>query len=102
MWGGAITEIGMDRIGRFAMHGASTRASEVMRVALAIPPAKWSCSHARFGNTGPNSIPIALAIEEGRLSRGQLVMCLIASPSALACSRTDRWLAHFRIGNILS
>jgi 3-oxoacyl-[acyl-carrier-protein] synthase III len=81
MWRGAIAEIGMERIGWFAPHGASARASEVVRHALDIPLEKWSCAHARFGNTGANTIPIALAtaIEEGRLSRDQQVMCLVAA-----------------------
>jgi 3-oxoacyl-[acyl-carrier-protein] synthase III len=81
IWRAAIADIGMERIGLFAMHGASTRASELIRRTLEIVPEKWSCSHAKFGNTGPNSIPIALAtaIKEGRLSRGQQVMCLVAA-----------------------
>ena len=81
IWRAAIEEIGVERIGLFAMHGASTRATEVVRRALEIAPDKWSCSFAQFGNTGPNTIPIALAtaIKEGRLTRGQQVMCLVAA-----------------------
>jgi 3-oxoacyl-[acyl-carrier-protein] synthase III len=81
VWRAAIEEVGMQRISLFAVHGASTRATELVRRALQIAPDKWSCSFARFGNTGPNTIPIALAtaIKERRLSRGQQVMCLFAA-----------------------
>jgi 3-oxoacyl-[acyl-carrier-protein] synthase III len=81
LWRAAIANVGTDHIGLFAVHGASTRATELVRRVLDIAPEKWSCSHSRFGNTGPNTIPIAVAtaIKDGRLSRGQQVMCLFAA-----------------------
>jgi 3-oxoacyl-[acyl-carrier-protein] synthase III len=81
LWRAAIANIGTEHIGLFAVHGASTRATELVRRELEIAPEKWSCSHARFGNTGPNTIPIAIAtaIKDRRLSRGQQVMCLFAA-----------------------
>ncbi len=72
---------GQDDIDLFILHAASSRAGEVVRRALDIPPGKWLCPHDVFGNTVSMSMPVALdhALQTGRAKRGDRVCFLVGS-----------------------
>jgi 3-oxoacyl-[acyl-carrier-protein] synthase III len=71
----------LDDVALFVPHGASARASEVVRRALDVSTATWFCGHHHFGNAVDMAMPAALAraIELGRLRRGQRVCFLVGS-----------------------
>jgi 3-oxoacyl-[acyl-carrier-protein] synthase III len=62
-------------------HSASEKASELVRKQLKIPSAVYYRTHARYGNTVSASVPLgmSLAIREGRLSRGEKVLVIVAA-----------------------
>ena len=61
-------------------HAASDKAISVLSRRLGIPEEVYFPTHARFANTVSASIPLAmsLALEEGRLARGQKVLLMAA------------------------
>ncbi|SRR6266404_241427 len=72
------------RAGRYDIcfgHGASERASELVARRLGIPLPIHAATHSRFGNTVAASIPLAMsvALDEGRLLRGQRVLVIIGA-----------------------
>lgn len=72
---------GHEGIDLFILHAASSRAGEVVRRALDIPPEKWLCPHDVFGNTVSMSMPVALdhALRTGRAKKGDRVCFLVGS-----------------------
>lgn len=62
-------------------HAASDKAISVLSRRLGIPEDVYFPTHARFGNTVSASIPLAmsLALDEGRLARGQKVLLMAAA-----------------------
>jgi 3-oxoacyl-[acyl-carrier-protein] synthase III len=76
-----LAEIGSDEINLFILHGASERASEIVRQALGAPKHKWLCGHTVFGNTVSMSMPTALrhAEDKGLIRRGDRIMFVVAS-----------------------
>lgn len=72
---------GGEEIDLFILHAASSRAGEVVRRALDIPPEKWLCPHDVFGNTVSMSMPVALdhALKTGRAKKGDRVCFLVGS-----------------------
>jgi 3-oxoacyl-[acyl-carrier-protein] synthase III len=81
-----LDEVGSDAIDLFVLHGASERASEIVRQALDAPKHKWLCGHAVFGNTVSMSMPTALrhAEDAGMVKRGHRVMFVVASAGVSA------------------
>jgi 3-oxoacyl-[acyl-carrier-protein] synthase III len=76
-----LAEAGTGSIDLFILHGASERASEIVRQALGAPKENWLCGHMVFGNTVSMSMPTALrhAEDNGLVRRGQRVMFVVAS-----------------------
>jgi 3-oxoacyl-[acyl-carrier-protein] synthase III len=62
-------------------HAASEKATAVLSRRLGIPRQLNFATHARYGNTVSASIPLgmSLALEEGRLQRGQKVLLMAAA-----------------------
>jgi len=62
-------------------HAASTRASQILLRKLGIRPEIFFDTHPRYGNTVSASVPlgISLALQEGRLRRGDRVLVVIGS-----------------------
>jgi 3-oxoacyl-[acyl-carrier-protein] synthase III len=62
-------------------HEATGKGSEVILKALGIPLEMYVRTHARFGNTVSACVPLGLsvAIDEGRLHRGDRVLLIVAS-----------------------
>jgi 3-oxoacyl-[acyl-carrier-protein] synthase-3 len=65
----------------FIPHAASDSAAEAGRRAVGIPPEKFFCGHADFGNTVSMAMPTALAhaLKAGRARRGERICFLVAS-----------------------
>jgi len=62
-------------------HEASHKASELLMHRLRLPSQSWYETHTRYGNTVSASIPLglSLAVQEGRLHRGDRVLVLMGS-----------------------
>jgi 3-oxoacyl-[acyl-carrier-protein] synthase III len=62
-------------------HAPSERAVDIVIQAVGVPEERLFRTHARYGNTVSASVPLAmsLAVEEGRLKRGDRVLVLVGS-----------------------
>jgi len=62
-------------------HAASKRAEEGVLERLEIPLERYCGTHAEYGNTVSASVPLGMsvAIEQGRLRRGDRVLIIIAA-----------------------
>lgn len=67
-----------DDVDLLVPHQANQRILEAAGRALNLPPEKMYSNLERYGNTSAASIPIALceAVEEGRIRRDDLVLCV--------------------------
>mgnify|MGYP001051779692 FL=1 len=67
-----------DDVDLLVPHQANQRILEAAGRALNLPPEKMYSNLERYGNTSAASIPIALceAVEEGRISRDDVVVCV--------------------------
>lgn len=67
-----------DDVDLFVPHQANQRILEAAGRALNLPPEKMYSNLERYGNTSAASIPIALceAVEEGRIHRDDVVVCV--------------------------
>jgi 3-oxoacyl-[acyl-carrier-protein] synthase III len=61
-------------------HAATEKGSEAIRRKLGIPLEAYVATHSRFGNTVSACIPLGLsvALDEGRLKRGDRVLLIVA------------------------
>jgi 3-oxoacyl-[acyl-carrier-protein] synthase III len=66
-------------------HAASEKASAIVCRGLGFAPERYYPTHARYGNSVAASIPLglSLALEEGRLTRGQRVL-VVAGASGIS------------------
>jgi 3-oxoacyl-[acyl-carrier-protein] synthase III len=62
-------------------HQASEMASSIVRKRIGVDKERYYGTHTRFGNTVSASVPLgmSLAIEEGRLNRGDQVLVIVGS-----------------------
>ena len=79
----------VEDIALFVPHQANGRIIQSAVRALKIPPDRVFTNLARYGNTSSASVPIALAeaIEEGRVQKGDLIVC-VAFGAGLAWAAT--------------
>lgn len=73
----AATETRIEDIDLFIPHQANLRITEAVSKTLSFPAEKVYSNIQRYGNTTAASIPIALdeCVREGRLKRGDLLLC---------------------------
>lgn len=76
-------------------HQANQRILEASTRALKLPPEAVFSNLERYGNTSAASIPIALceAVEEGRIQRGDLVVCVGFGAGLTWGAAAIRWSA---------
>lgn len=62
-------------------HEASTRINRLLAKRLGLPYERYVSTHERYGNTISASVPLgmSLALEEGRLERGDRVLVLVGA-----------------------
>jgi len=79
----------VEDIALFVPHQANDRIIQNAVHALGIPPDRVFTNLARYGNTSSASVPMALAeaIDEGRVQKGDLVVC-VAFGAGLAWAAT--------------
>ncbi len=67
-----------ESVGAYVLHQANRFILDYLRKKMKLPTEVWPVTMERTGNTGPASIPLALAVDRERLQReGRLARCLL-------------------------
>ena len=67
-----------ESVGAYVLHQANRFILDYLRKKMKLPPEVWPVTMERTGNTGPASIPLALARDGARLRReNRLARCLL-------------------------
>ncbi len=76
-------------------HQANQRIIEAAARTLGVSPDRFYCNLERYGNTSASSIPIALveALEEGRIQRDDLIVCVGFGAGLTWGAAAIRWSA---------
>lgn len=85
--------IKLDEIDQFIIHQANLRILEAVAMRLNIPEKKMLITLDQIGNTSSSSIPIALdmAVKEGRLKKGDLIILAAFGGGLTWGSALVRW-----------
>jgi 3-oxoacyl-[acyl-carrier-protein] synthase-3 len=83
----------VEDVALFVPHQANDRILQVAARGLGVPEERMFSNLARYGNTSAASIPIALceAIEEGRIKRDDLIVCVGFGAGLTWAAAVIRW-----------